>query len=45
MKKLKEILHTGSRDRSDSEEYAVILADEILNSSDLSEVEQLDIIR
>ncbi len=42
MEKLKSILSQTSgagRDRSDSEEYAVLLADEILNSKDLSDDE------
>ena len=48
MEKLKEILNSNSgsgRDRSDSEEYAVLLADEILNSKELTDDEQYDIIR
>ena len=48
MEKLKEILSSNSgsgRDRSDSEEYAVLLADEILNSKELTDDEQYDIIR
>ena len=40
MEKLREILDTGkSRSRSNSEEYAYLLADEILNQKDLTEDE------
>lgn len=44
MDKLKEILEssskgTGSRSRSDSEEYAYLLADEILNMKELTDDE------
>jgi hypothetical protein len=42
MEKLKEILsHTSGtgRDPAESEEYAVLLADEIMNSKDLTDEE------
>jgi hypothetical protein len=40
MSKLKEILNNGdTRTRSDSEEYAALLADEILNSKELTDDE------
>jgi hypothetical protein len=43
---LKDILGSGgARSRSDSEEYATLLAEEILNSKELSDEEQMDIIR
>lgn len=47
MAKLREILsaESGLRDRSDSEEYAALLADEIINAKDITEDEQYDIIR
>lgn len=46
MEKMRGLLDVGiDRQRSESEELAGVLADEILNTKDLSEEEQADIIR
>lgn len=46
MDKMREMFDAGKeRSRSDSEELAQVLADEIMNTKGLSEEEQADIIR
>jgi len=35
----------GSREHADSDDYAVILADDIFNNNNLGEEEQLDVIK
>ena len=48
MDKFREIMESGKgeeRTRSDSEEYAQLMADEILNAKDLSEEEQTELVR
>mmetsp|Transcript_39169 Transcript_39169/g.37531 ORF Transcript_39169/g.37531 Transcript_39169/m.37531 type:complete len:162 (+) Transcript_39169:2770-3255(+) len=45
MSKLRDILSQSNRDKADGDEYAVLLADEIFNSKDLNDEEQLEVIR
>ena len=45
MSKLRDILSQGNRDKAEGDEYAVLLADEIFNSKDLTDEEQLEVIR
>ena len=45
MEKMRVLLESGNRNRSDSEEMAVVLADEIVNAKDLSDEEQNEIIK
>jgi len=45
MEKMRILLESGNRNRSDSEEMALVLADEIVNAKDLSDEEQNEIIK
>ena len=45
MRELMESNLKGERMRTESEEFSQVLADEIVNSKDLSEQEQLELIK